>query len=335
MAGKDWRGPSPRSGMACRSNAAPCTSTGTCSPMRPSVCTRRSPPTTRTWFTPRHRHRSRAAARPSSASGGSSVGRWPIASKKPAIASSPSRGCRRANGAAPGPPMRSSVCTKSSSDGSRRRRCCHQLRQPRCCFGRCSLPARSTCERLTVGGRLPKHPSVSQLTSRPDSVLSKCRRSRHPIPTQIATAPLDPKIRVINQTIPEFKGRHRLSRLAPYAVPIGESLHWSALYRWATSLAKDSPIAHYAPCNLAAAVNAMLDPIEPKRLPIIDQSGDPLDWYRKEEDRARLESLLPPEFQHKMKTALEVWEAGGVDMSAFLDTSRPTTSPIVRRTAVF
>jgi hypothetical protein len=43
---------------------------------------------------------------------------------------------------------------------------------------------------LTVGGRLPKHPSVSQLTSRPDSVLSKCRRSRHPIPTQIATAPL-------------------------------------------------------------------------------------------------------------------------------------------------
>jgi hypothetical protein len=43
---------------------------------------------------------------------------------------------------------------------------------------------------LTVGGRLPKHPSVSQLTSQPDSVLSKCRRSRHPIPTQIATAPL-------------------------------------------------------------------------------------------------------------------------------------------------
>jgi Sigma-70, region 4 len=41
---------------------------------------------------------------------------------------------------------------------------------------------------LTVGGRFPKHSSVSQLTSRPDSVLSKCRRSRHPIPTRIATA---------------------------------------------------------------------------------------------------------------------------------------------------
>src|SRR5262249_48452308 len=30
------------------------------------------------------------------------------------------------------------------------------------------------------GGRLPKHPSVSQLISRPDSVLSKCRRLLHP-----------------------------------------------------------------------------------------------------------------------------------------------------------
>jgi hypothetical protein len=32
--------------------------------------------------------------------------------------------------------------------------------------------------------------TIGQLTSRPDSVLSKCRRSRHPIPTQIATAPI-------------------------------------------------------------------------------------------------------------------------------------------------
>jgi hypothetical protein len=37
---------------------------------------------------------------------------------------------------------------------------------------------------------LPSHASVSQLTSPPDSVLSKCRRSRRPFPTQIATAPL-------------------------------------------------------------------------------------------------------------------------------------------------
>src|SRR6516225_9585911 len=44
--------------------------------------------------------RSRFAARPSSASGGSSVERLPIASKKPTTASSPSRACRRASGEA-------------------------------------------------------------------------------------------------------------------------------------------------------------------------------------------------------------------------------------------
>jgi hypothetical protein len=53
---------------------------------------------------------------------------------------------------------------------------------------------------LTVGGRLPKHPSVRQLTSRPDSVLSKCRRSRHPIPTQIATAP-DAATRILSRDV--------------------------------------------------------------------------------------------------------------------------------------
>jgi hypothetical protein len=85
--------------------------------------------------------------------------------------------------------MRLSVCTKSSSDGSRRRRCCHQRKRPRCCFGRCLLLVRSACERSMGGGLLQKHPSVSQLTSPPDSVLSKCRRSRHRIPTPIATTP--------------------------------------------------------------------------------------------------------------------------------------------------
>jgi hypothetical protein len=57
---------------------------------------------------------------------------------------------------------------------------------------------------LTVGGRLPKHPSVSQLTSRPDSVLSKCRRSRHPIPTQIATAPAQFELHSRRRQISDF-----------------------------------------------------------------------------------------------------------------------------------
>jgi hypothetical protein len=39
------------------------------------------------------------------------------------------------------------------------------------------------------GRHLPQSPPITRLTSRPDQVLSKCRRSRHPIPTQLATAP--------------------------------------------------------------------------------------------------------------------------------------------------
>jgi hypothetical protein len=145
---------------------------------------------------------------------------------------------------------------------------------------------------------------------------------------------ISPEVRVINQTIPDVTGRHRLSRLAPHAVPIGECLHWSALYRWTTSSAQRGSVARYAPPNLVAAVDAMLDPMEPKRLPVIGQSGEPLDWYVDHEDREAFAALLPPAFQDKMKVALDLWEAGGVDMSAFLDTSRPSTSPIVKRTAV-
>ena len=43
----------------------------------------------------------------------------------------------------PGPPTRSSACTRNSSDASRRRPCCPAPRPPRCCSGRCSRRVRS------------------------------------------------------------------------------------------------------------------------------------------------------------------------------------------------
>src|SRR5216684_91135 len=59
-----------------------------------------------------------------------------------------------------------------------------------CCSGRCSPLVKSTCARLTVGRPSPPHnKAINRLTSPPDSVLSKCRRSRQQIPTQFATAP--------------------------------------------------------------------------------------------------------------------------------------------------
>ena len=99
---------------------------------------------------------------------------------------------------------------------------------------------------------------------------------------------LSPNFRVINQTPPSFSGMHRLSSLAPHAVPVGESLHWSALYRWTMSLAGSNVVPNYAPPNLVAAVDAMLGAEKPKRLPVIDETGEPLNWYNDDEARDKL-----------------------------------------------
>ena len=63
--------------------------------------------------------------------------------ERPGTSCSPSRACRRANGSRPGPPMRSSACTRSSSGGSRPKPCCPRRKQPPCCSGRSSPRARS------------------------------------------------------------------------------------------------------------------------------------------------------------------------------------------------
>src|SRR5215470_13223608 len=141
--------------------------------------------------------RSSNAARPSSASGGCAIALSPTASRKPATACSPSHGCRQVSGEAREQRTRSSVCTKSSSGGSRRRPCCRRQKRQRCCSGRCSPPVRSTCARLMVGRRSPQSPSINRLTSPPDQILSKCRRSRHQIPTLLATAPWRDLLRVM------------------------------------------------------------------------------------------------------------------------------------------
>jgi transposase-like protein len=79
--------------------------------------------------------------------------RWPAASRRRAIACSPSSGCPQANGDPCGPQTRSSGCTRSSNAGSRPRPYCHRLRPRPCCSGLCWLPARSPCARSTAGRR--------------------------------------------------------------------------------------------------------------------------------------------------------------------------------------
>src|SRR5450756_494949 len=123
--------------------------------------------------------RSRRAAKPSSANGGSSPAPSPTAWRKPATGSSPSPVYRRASGVAPAPRMQSNDCTRSSSEGSRRRPCCRPRTPLPCCSGHCSPLARSTCARSMAGRRSPQSSSISQLTSQPETISSCYRRSRH------------------------------------------------------------------------------------------------------------------------------------------------------------
>ena len=85
----------------------------------------------------------------------------------------------QASGAAPALRMRSSDCTRSSSEGSRRRPCCRLQTPLPCCSGRCLPLVRSTCARLMAGRRSPQSPSISLLTSQPETIPSCYRRSRH------------------------------------------------------------------------------------------------------------------------------------------------------------
>ena len=94
------------------------------------------------------------------------------------------------SGAAFAPPMPSSGYTRNSSDASRRRPCCHRPTPRRCSSGRCSPPARSTCEKSTVGKRSPPNPSITQLTSPLDQIASMPRGDCvTQIPTAFRTAP--------------------------------------------------------------------------------------------------------------------------------------------------
>jgi Protein of unknown function (DUF5131) len=106
------------------------------------------------------------------------------------VGSLPSRACRQANGRVHAPPTRSSGCTRNSSEGSRRKPCCHpQTRRP-CCSGLCWLPGKSPCARSTAGTPFPQSLSISRLTSQLDQLFSKCRRlRRQKIPTNFATGP--------------------------------------------------------------------------------------------------------------------------------------------------
>ena len=86
---------------------------------------------------------------------------------------------------------RSSDCTRSSSAGSRLRPCCPAPKPPPCCSGRCSPQDRSPCARSTDGRPSPRNQTIRSLTSPHDRIALCHPKTRHPIPTQVATGPAD------------------------------------------------------------------------------------------------------------------------------------------------
>src|SRR5262249_20628513 len=142
-----------------------------------------------------------------------------------------SHGCRQVSGEAREQRTRSSVCTKSSSGGSRRRPCCRRQKRQRCCSGRCSPLVRSTCARLMVGRRSPQSPSINRLTSPPDQILSKCRRSRHQIPTPLATAPrLQAGSRHWSEASSNIRAIWHSDELVVWNRPIAPGVHGSSAH---------------------------------------------------------------------------------------------------------
>ena len=82
--------------------------------------------------------------------------------------------------------MQLSGCTRSSNEGSKHRPCCRLQILPLCCSGRCLHQARSTCTKSMAGRRSPQSPSISQLTSQPETIPSYDRRSRRANSNHIA-----------------------------------------------------------------------------------------------------------------------------------------------------
>src|SRR6516164_5499464 len=91
---------------------------------------------------------------------------------RPVTGSSPSPGCRAANGRAFAPPTPSNGSMKSSSAGSKPRPCCRLPRPQRCCSGHCSPRVRSPCAKSTGGRPSPRNSLTSRLTSLPDPISS-------------------------------------------------------------------------------------------------------------------------------------------------------------------
>jgi hypothetical protein len=130
-----------------------------------------------------------------------------------------------------------------------------------------------------------------------------------------------PLIRVINQSGSRLPAGARLSALPPHARPLGEMLHWTALYRLKVALERSGTVSDYNPINVDAALRDMFNTSPARRpnpIPIVGEDGDPLDWLTNLAERDKVARLLPNQYLETFKAAIDQFEMSGADTAAFI-----------------
>jgi hypothetical protein len=129
-----------------------------------------------------------------------------------------------------------------------------------------------------------------------------------------------PLVRVINQTASRLPKGTRMSALPPHARPLGEMLHWTALYRFRKSLENPGTDSAYNPANVDAALRAMFDTsaVRPNPIPIVGGEGHPLDWLTNPAERDQVRDLLPAQYHAVFKASIDQFEISGADTSTFI-----------------
>ena len=119
-----------------------------------------------------------------------------------------------------------------------------------------------------------------------------------------------------------------------YAIPIGEAVDYTALWRWQSSETSNKKIEPYRPINLEAALDDTFKPNLPRPIPIVDEYGEPYNWLKKENDRKRLKTILPEKYRDLCDKTVEDWKEVDEDQSSeFWNSSQEPRIRISQRVA--
>src|SRR5262249_7816686 len=113
-----------------------------------------------------------------------------------------------------------------------------------------------------------------------------------------AWSKIRPMIRSINQCELNLGRGPRISSLPPHAIPLGEMLDYTGVWRWQQK-------ADYRPPNLRTALDRTFTHVNPHPIPIVGEDGEPLDWIRNEKDRADLEIFIPEQYKQSFNDTVK------------------------------